>query len=1396
MASVHGPTRRTRVRQGASMGQIPLSSGEIELYSRQDETARRRRRLLAVRDQERRIAQQVTQRYRANLQKLQGSKAQSAQRQLNVQQEALLSELHRRYQNSLQSMGTAQRNARDKLLELMEQAQLEKEKWRYNQRVTGKQRVEEAEQVHEEDEAVRLARRREVEENLTRLKELSGKQRAYASARARKEQEVALQRAKDREEAERLRRMHAPEEVFVTPRPHEKDLLSYQFTRTHCLALPTPEVAGSSTPAVTVIRHNTRHPTALNGADEASKYRDEVDQTRERDRLVKEEQEGNAAERGEGAMNAVTSRQKGQQALEWLALVDKMERRERVQHFGEGEDRVQDAVHAEERDAEQPERMTERAFARMFDLDEEESVDLSAFSIDTDEGEQPVGPAPTVYRQPKDDRLAGSGDDYRVKLKAVKSLGYPDSAESLDGKEPGDNGLDASGGRAKFADDELEKNRKQKPVESPELDSFVLKKKTWNFGTPSEGKSGSEKRHAEERTLSEKLRKVAKDRLAADEEGDNERQSSTNLRWDQRKRRTVDETRQNPPIRHSYGAENEVAADSTQGQRRQSNRSLERAHERSDAEAEDVYSNLRRQRDHTSIEQLDKRLEEVFLNLQSSTARHDGSASTASRRSDDPISLSSSGSESGHRVVQLDEGTVRSPTMTAGAAPSQTSRHGSDRARDTSVVSLPVASGESALSLSAASASFAASEAHTNISSHREKLVATEQDLREEERLADTNRASLSGTSFASSVNRRLDGPVSDVEHDSQSNASERSFASGSSLSMDAHFNYLVNMTTTVGKSLPLHLRLPAMIYGKKDMTKPPAPMAWSTSSESSLDNDRRAAPKVAETISQTGREPSIRSSLSESLEEQVEPPSGPKLTNDEAERQERGSDAQKSASVHRGIKVSDGSSASDSDSEMERSEPMALKSMKGKVARLPPPPLGSLDMSQPPVPLQQFSSSSNSSRSSSARYSEDLEPGDQSRGHASRRSYEAEEEERKADDSSSSGAASPSESSSSEGSSVSFRQQQRPKKAERIVVPGHDDDKQEGQKLSLAEAFQRRHPSFQRRVESHQDRLKRQRAEHREQQQQNDRQQPTGRPAEAERGSARDSKASNPRVRSAVASPPPLNAEKQELLGRLATGARAKISSHEMKERSRRLYHQLPEVVERKRQEEMLRRRRQRLNELREQEQVRRQGAADSSDLRIQSDRPDAVSFASSLVSDESASMKMRRQLLTGASELGRHRRRSASGWSATPVTSQNRGSMLRTSVRRLATAAAKQTPSSARPKHHKKKSNRFAKAGLPLLLFIVGGYVGLTQFVGGKFEARDHLIKSQSERVFDLEEEHKVWPDVTPDLLLDSIARRTNSLLTLLLHCCYTDALLQKITKKLVLDDFELKPVPKPKG
>ncbi|EQC38303.1 hypothetical protein SDRG_04023 [Saprolegnia diclina VS20] len=59
--------------------------------------------------------------------------------------------------------------------------------------------------------------------------------------------------------------------------------------------------------------------------------------------------------------------------------------------------------------------------------------------------------------------------------------------------------------------------------------------------------------------------------------------------------------------------------------------------------------------------------------------------------------------------------------------------------------------------------------------------------------------------------------------------------------------------------------------------------------------------------------------------------------------------------------------------------------------------------------------------------------------------------------------------------------------------------------------------------------------------------------------------------------------------LERLSHGERARVSSNEMKSRSRRLYEKLPEVVERKRQQDILSQRLERLQKLRQDEKARR---------------------------------------------------------------------------------------------------------------------------------------------------------------------------------------------------------------
>lgn len=381
-------------------GQVPLSAGEIELYTRQDEAAQRRQRLLEVRAQERRIAQQVTRRYRENLDRMRGKRSKETLVEWTLRQEVLLTELHERYQRSLQGMGSAQRNARDKLLELLEDANEEALKWRFNGEVVGKHRSGHAIRLHEEQEKARLARRWEVQHNLTRLRDLAAQQRREASEHATKEREAQAKAKQDSAVAERLRQENAVEEVVTMRRPHESDVSAYRFTRTHCLPPYRPQSGSHSRPDVTVIRHNTRHPTAMNGIDEAVVYLDEVDKQLEHKRAVKAQNDSVADDRGADALNVLKSREEGDKAMEWLASVDKIERQahsaeDRGDHpIGAPTGRM-DRTHAE------------KAFARLFEIDEEDSGELSVFSVGSDEEQmgEKFSPSRLVAADIEKDRL-------------------------------------------------------------------------------------------------------------------------------------------------------------------------------------------------------------------------------------------------------------------------------------------------------------------------------------------------------------------------------------------------------------------------------------------------------------------------------------------------------------------------------------------------------------------------------------------------------------------------------------------------------------------------------------------------------------------------------------------------------------------------------------------------------------------------------------------------------------------------------------------------------------------------------------------------------------------------------------------------------------------------------
>ncbi|TMW64303.1 hypothetical protein Poli38472_012925 [Pythium oligandrum] len=374
MAEVFLRNRRVDERR-ARHGFVPLSSGEVEYLKRQDETAFRKQRLLQVREHERRVAQEVTRRYRENLRRLQGQRLRLTQREHHSQREILLTELHRKYQYSLQNVGAAQKNAREKLVELVNQAHLEKDKWAFNAQAE-KLRYVDATDMVKEEETQRLARRREIERNLLRLKEMSNKQRSQAASRARRELEWELKMEQEREEAALLRRNQAEMEVFSFPRTNSKDVTSYHFTRTHCVAAPgsTHEKSDKPRTEVKVIRHNPLRQEA-NAIDAAATYRQEMDEKSEANRTKREEETRIAASRGNDAVQRVESDRKGAEAMRHLAAMDQEERVRRAGNVPVHEDNEDPITRAE---------LAEDEFAALFGIHDDELNNSWGRSVEED----------------------------------------------------------------------------------------------------------------------------------------------------------------------------------------------------------------------------------------------------------------------------------------------------------------------------------------------------------------------------------------------------------------------------------------------------------------------------------------------------------------------------------------------------------------------------------------------------------------------------------------------------------------------------------------------------------------------------------------------------------------------------------------------------------------------------------------------------------------------------------------------------------------------------------------------------------------------------------------------------------------------------------------------------
>ncbi|GAB9469493.1 hypothetical protein Gpo141_00006771 [Globisporangium polare] len=417
------------------------------------------------------------------------------------------------------------------------------------------------------------------------------------------------------------------------------------------------------------------------------------------------------------------------------------------------------------------------------------------------------------------------------------------------------------------------------------------------------------------------------------------------------------------------------------------------------------------------------------------------------------------------------------------------------------------------------------------------------------------------------------------VESDHLDRRAPTRFSSDSSLGLaGARFNYLASMTAAVGESLPLHLRLPAMIYGNEDMSAPPRPINWARSSSSLSasrysDIHKEKASFEREECDQQGQK-SIDPKDNRGGEER----SSDRATDMVGSGQERASSSRQSSG--------------DSDDSEDKMQYEAFRRglMEGKMGSLPPPPFGNMDMSRPPPPLVRPQASSGSQRSSSSSRSSSHSSA-ASIGQANRdRSEEelVEEDKRHHDEDDSRDG----NSFFSEASASAASRGERRKGGESLFISVGSDEGEEqkeedtGRAVSLADAFRQRHPRFRERVKENREQQRQKRQELQSLQQQQQEKENTRRSnvtlsrkqvSEAAQAATKDESGAD------------LTEEQQRLLDRLAVGERAQVSAQEMKERTRRNYQKLPEVVERKRQEEILRRRKQRLAELREQEKARR---------------------------------------------------------------------------------------------------------------------------------------------------------------------------------------------------------------
>ncbi|RQM24986.1 hypothetical protein B5M09_001801 [Aphanomyces astaci] len=339
---------------------VKLCHTSEEHFLRQEESQRRRKqRLIEVRRQEKRIAQEQAQWYKAQLKQTHNRKRAARMQVAEVEKSVVLSSLHAKYNASLAAIGDAHTLATELNSSLQARAKRQLEVLAHNDGVED-QRFSSAVEDALEDVRRRTARERIARENMAKIHEIASRQRAHAEKVQRHKLERDERERQHRDAMARAveaRREHTTvSPTSVAPVQVHESMLHH--SRLHAMTHTT----SSSVTRNRIVRHNVHHAAAMDAWNEGRRKRHEVDQATHAKFMAAEAQTADARDRGAVAERQMVDDLDAKTTLQWLQDADRVY----TQQTAARQRDLRYVMHRSARERQTLERATEAAFEATF----------------------------------------------------------------------------------------------------------------------------------------------------------------------------------------------------------------------------------------------------------------------------------------------------------------------------------------------------------------------------------------------------------------------------------------------------------------------------------------------------------------------------------------------------------------------------------------------------------------------------------------------------------------------------------------------------------------------------------------------------------------------------------------------------------------------------------------------------------------------------------------------------------------------------------------------------------------------------------------------------------------------------------------------------------------------